>query len=212
MRCEITDFGVRERLLDRAVVHGLAVRRHASAARERGQRDVVGEVLMDLHRLPGHRLLGVDRRRQRVVRDDDRVGRVTSEVAIRGDDDGDGFAGEAHDFGRDGAMLRRRERRADRHRSKKLRELLAGKHGFDAVHGFRGADVDRCDASVRDVAALERQVLHPDDLHVVNVGAQTLNEARVFAALDALTDQLRQYGSRHDYLLPAAYCTALTMC
>ena len=63
-----------------------------------------------------------------------------------------------------------------------------------------------------DIAALEGHVLHPDDLHVVNVGAQALDEARVFAPFNALTNQLRQYRSRHDYLLPAAYCTALTMC
>ena len=58
----------------------------------------------------------------------------------------------------------------------------------------RGADVDRRDAAVRDVAALERQVLHAGDLDVVDVGAQALDQARVFAALDALTDELRQYG------------------
>jgi hypothetical protein len=71
--------------------------------------------------------------------------------------------------------------------------------------------IDR-DAAVRDVAALEGQVLHADDLHVVDVGAEALDEARILAPLDALADQLRQYRGRHDYLLPAACCTALTMC
>ena len=89
--------------------------------------------------------------------------------------------------------------------------MLASEHGLDAVHGLRGAHVDRDDASMGDVATLESQVLHPDDLHVVDVGAQALNQARVLAPLDALADQLWQHGSGHDYLLLAAYCTALTM-
>ena len=51
------------------------------------------------------------------------------------------------------------------------------------------------DAAVRDVAALEREVLHADDLDVVDVGAAALDQARVLAALDALADELRQDGS-----------------
>jgi hypothetical protein len=41
-----------------------------------------------------------------------------------------------------------------------------------------------------------------------------LNQARIFAALDARANELWQYGARHRYLpaLVAAYCTALTMC
>ena len=77
----------------------------------------------------------------------------------------------------------------------------------------RGAGVDRADAAVRDVAALERQVLHAGDLDVVDVGAAALDQARVFAALDALADELRQNGRRgHGYLLLAACWMALTMC
>ena len=49
---------------------------------------------------------------------------------------------------------------------------------------------------MRDVAALERQVLHAGDLDVVDVGAAALNEARILAALDALADELRQHGRR----------------
>ena len=58
-----------------------------------------------------------------------------------------------------------------------------------------GAGVDRLDLAVRDVAALERHVQHAGDLDVVDVGAAALDEARIFAALDALADELRQDGS-----------------
>ena len=66
--------------------------------------------------LPCHRLLDVDDRRQLVVVDDDRVGGVAREVAIGGDDDGDRLAAVADRVDGDRAMIRRRERRADRHR------------------------------------------------------------------------------------------------
>jgi hypothetical protein len=211
MRCEITTSAFK-RLFDGAVIDGLSIRCHAGATWERRERDVVREVFVDLRRLAGHRLLGVDHRWQRIVCDDNRVGRVASDVPIRGDHNGDWLARKAHDVDGNCAMLGRGKRCADRHRSKELCQLLAGEHRFDSVHRFCGAGVDRCDAAVRDIAALEGHVLHSDDLHVVNVGAQALDEARVFASFDALTNQLRQYRSRHDYLLPAAYCTALTMC
>ena len=56
---------------------------------------------------------------------------------------------------------------------------------------------------MRDVAALERQVLHADERDVVDVGAAALNEARILAPLDALADELRQDGrsSAMAYLL-----------
>ena len=81
-------------------------------------------------------------------------------------------------------------------------DVGAGVDRFDAVHLLGGAGVDRRDRAVRDVAALERQVLHAGDLEVVDVGAAALDQARVLAALDALADQLRQNGSRsrHGYL------------
>ena len=66
---------------------------------------------------------------------------------------------------------------------------------------------------MRDVAPLERQVEHADDLDVVDIGAPPLNQARVLAALHTLADELRQddrYG--HGYLLLAACWMALTMC
>src|SRR4030095_11148316 len=121
-------------------------------------------------------------------------------------------AGEADDVGGHGVMRRRRERRANRHGREELGDLRAGEHRFDAVHRLRGARVERHAPSMRHVSALERQMLHAGDLDVVNVRAQALDQTRVLAALDALAHQFRQHGSRHDYLLLAAYWTALTMC
>jgi hypothetical protein len=167
---------------------------------------------VDLRRLPGHRELGIDDRGQGFVRHDDRVGGVACEVPIRRHDHGNRLAGKADDVGGDRMMDRRGEGRADRHRREELGDLLAGIHRLDALHRLRRARVDRDDAAVRDVAALERQVLHAGDLDVVDVGAQALNQARVLAPLDALAHELRQNRSGHGYLLLAAYCTALTMC
>ena len=152
-----------------------------------------GNVGMNDRRLPGHRELEIDDGRQRVVGHDDGVGGVASDVAIAGDDDGNRLAAVADRVDGDRAMLRRRERRADRHRRQEFGDLRAGEDGFDALHRLRGAGVDRADASVRDVAALERQVLHADERDIVDIGAAALNEARILAALDALADELRQH-------------------
>ena len=111
-------------------------------------------------------------------------------------------------------MVRRRERRADRHRRQEFGDLRAGEDGFDAVHRLRGARVDGADAAVRHVAALERQVLHADERDVVDVGGAALNEARILAPLDALAHELRQHGRRRAWLTSCSRRAwmALTMC
>src|SRR5262245_53152578 len=95
-------------------------------------------------------------------------------------------------------MFGRRKWCADGHGPQELGDLLAREHRLDAVHGRRGAGVDRTDLSMRDITALEREVLHADERDVVNIGSAPLNESRIFAALDTLAYELRQYGSgRH---------------
>ena len=61
-------------------------------------------------------------------------------------------------------------------------------HGFTAVwtperhfDRFGGAGVDRLDAAVGDVAALEGDVLQPRDLDVVHIRGVSLDQPRVFA-------------------------------
>ena len=70
----------------------------------------------------------------------------------------------------------------------------AGEDRLHSVHRLRAAGIDGPDSAVRDVAALEREVPHAGDLHVVDVGAAPLDQARVLAPLDALADELRKNG------------------
>src|SRR5215203_1243430 len=94
------------------------------------------------------------------------------------------------------------------------------KTASDARHTLGDAGVDRADAAMRDVAPLERHMLHARDLHVVHVRAAPLNEARILAALDTLAHELRKHGrGGHGYLassrapiVRAARWMALTMC
>src|SRR5438874_13370539 len=48
--------------------------------------------------------------------------------------------------------------------------------------------------SVRDVAALEREVTHSDDRQIIDIRAAALNQTWILAALDALAYQFRQHG------------------
>ena len=195
-------FGLRKRAIDGAVVH-LAVGRHAGPARHQRDREVVRERLVDDDRLARHRQLGIDDHGQRIVVDDDRVGRVAGDVAIGGHHHRHRLAGVTHHVDRHGAVIGRGERRADRHRREQRRDLRAGEHRFDALHRLGGAGVDGRDAAMGDVAALERQMTHAGDLDVVDVGAAALDEARILAALDALADELRQDGCGGHGLPPA---------
>ena len=144
-----------------------------------------------------HRLPRVDDRRQDVVFDDDGVSGVARDVAIGRDDDSHRLAAVVDLIHGDRAMIRRGSRGAAvGYRVEQLGNLRSGVHGFDTVHGRGGAGVDAADACVRHVAALVRDVQHPGNLDVVDVGATSLNQAWIFASLDALSYELRQYGRR----------------
>ena len=185
--------GVGERLVDGAVVDRLHVGRDTGAARHQRHREVVLEVGMDLRRLAGHRQLGIDHRRQRLVVDDDGVGGVARQVTVGGNHHRHRLAHIADRVDRHRRMIGRRERRADRHRADELRNLGAGIDRLDPRHRLGGAGVDGGDATMRDVAALERRVHHADELEVVDIGAQPLDQPRILASLDPGANQLRQY-------------------
>jgi hypothetical protein len=89
-------------------------------------------------------------------------------------------------------MLGRRPRRAHGHRRNQFGDLRAGIDRLDALHRERSARVDRTDAAVRDIAALEGEMLHAGNLHVVDVRRAALNKPRIFAPLDALTHEFWQ--------------------
>ena len=194
-------FGGRERGVNRAVVH-FAVKRDAGTARHERHGEVVREVRMNHRRLAGHRLLDVDHGRQRIVINDDRVNRVSRDVAIARHDDRNRLAAEPNDVDRHRAMFGRGERRADWHRRKHFRDVGAGVNRFDPVHRRGGLGVDLSDLAVRDIAALEGDVLHADQRDIVHVGRAPLDQAGIFAALDALSDEFRQHRrGRHGYLV-----------
>ena len=197
-----------EGLVNGAVVH-LPLAPDAGTGRERPDRPVVRKVGVQYCRPPGQRCLGIDHRRQRVVVDGDGVDRVARHVAVAGHDDGDRIADEADHVGGDRAMLRRGKRRRHRHGVEELRELRAGEDRLDAVERLRGSGVDGQDPAVRDIAALERQMLQTDDLDVVDVGAAALDQPRILTPLDALANELRQYRRRrHAVYLSSAWSAA----
>ena len=169
-------------------------------ARQRAEGDVVREDGLQYRRPADHCCLWIDRRRQGLVVDLDGVGRVARHVAVAGHHHRDRIAGKADGVDRHRAVLGRREWRPDRHRRQELGDVREDR--LHPVHRFGGADIDGPDPAVRDIAALEREVLHAGDLYVVAVGTASLDQAWVLATLDALADELRQDG-RYDQGLSA---------
>ena len=164
MRCEMTTSACGERLVDRGVVDGWPSGLTPVPLGTSGTARLFGKVRVDDRRLAGHRQLGVDDGRQRLVRDHDRVGRVAGDVAIRGDDDGDRLACVAHHVDGDRAVRRARETACRSASAPRNSAILAPvKTASTPSIACGGAGVDRHDAAVRDVAALERQVLHAGD-------------------------------------------------
>ena len=154
------EIGFGERGVDGRVVDRLAVWAHAGAARHERNGEVVREVWVDDGGLARHCQLGVDDGGQLFVVHDDGIRGITRDVAIACDDECHGFAGVADDIRGDGTMRRGRKRRADRHRIQQGHDLLAGEDSLHALYRGRGTGVDGADATVRDVTALERDVLH----------------------------------------------------
>ncbi len=218
------DLCLRKSVLDCSVVHCLAVCAHSGAARHERHGEVVWKRLVNHGGLAGHRQLRVHDDRERLVLHVDGIDRIAGDVAIARHNDGYRFARVADDIHGNGAMGRRRKRRRDRQRFEHRCDLRAGEHGLYALHRSGRSHIDRSDPAVRDVAALECDVLHACDLHVVNVRGAALDEARILTPFDARADELRQNGSRsHIHLrasgaelrapsLAAAFWMALTMC
>ena len=180
-----------ERLVDGGVVHRLPAP-DARPARQRTEGDV-GRVVGVQHRgLPGHSLLGVDHRRQRLDVDDDGIGRVPRHVAVPRHHHRDRVADVADRVHRHRVVVGRGERRPDGHRVEELGDLGAGEHRLDPVHRGGRVGIDRPDAAVRNVAPHEREMPQAVNLHVVDIGAPPADEPRILAPLDALADQLGQ--------------------
>ena len=196
------DVGVGERRVDRRVVDR-PVRLDAGTRRHQRHGEIVREVGVKDRRPARHRLFEVHDGGQRIDLDHDRVCRIARDVPIPRNHHGNGLSGKPDGIDGHRPMLGRGERRADRHRRQYFGDVRAGEDGFHPVHRRRSRRIDRANPSVRDVAALERDVLHPDQRDVVDVGPASLNQPRILAALHALSDELWQHRSiRHRRHLP----------
>ena len=128
-------------------------------------------------------LLGVDDRGQRLVLDLDELERVTSRIAVVGDDERHLLALEPHLVGGEHGLCVVAERR---HPGELQRfEHGAGDHGLHLRMGFGGRRVDRHDASMRVRAAQDRAVQHAGQVHVVDVVALAAHEPHVLLAQHA---------------------------
>ena len=97
----------------------------AGPDRHRSDADVVRKVRMQHRRLAGHRLFRIDHRRERLVIDGDRVGRIARDVAVGGDHHRNRLADVADHVHRNRPVLRRRKRRRHPHRRQELGDLIA---------------------------------------------------------------------------------------
>ena len=156
--------------------------------------DVVRRFVVELRGAGLRGFDSFDHRGERLVVDLDQVRGVAREVGRLGDDHRHGVAHVArlvdrqHVVGRD---LDVREEPADGERLHAARhQVLAGVDGDDALGVPRGRRVDALDARVRVRAAHEGRVGGAGQLHVVDVGALAGDEARILAALDALSEKL----------------------
>ena len=161
----------------------------------------------------------VQDRRQGLVVDLDGLERVRGEVAVTGDDDGDGITDEAHFLGGQRRMGRDLDVVGDRpdagHRTELVAELLAREGGDHAGLGQRRRDVDAGDAGVRHRAAQDGHVEQPGDRDVVGPVGAAGDESRILLAAHRLADdvlacRVERVGHRAPPWV-AAYCTDLTM-
>ena len=110
--------------------------------------EVGAHLLVQHRRARLQRLLDVDDGRERLVVHHHRFGRVLGQVAIAGDDDGDGLADEAHLVG-GGRIVMDGRGDADAERLARLGHLGAGERADHALHGQRRAHVPAADARMR---------------------------------------------------------------
>jgi len=186
-------------------------RRVADVLLEAGA-DVAGHVLVD-EVLRGAGVVEPHDRREHLVVDLDPADRVLGDVAVVGDDEGDGLADVVHlvlGQGVLGAPVRQRRVR-DQQRQRvghRAGEVLVGPHRVHALDVEDLVDVDADDPRVGVRGAQDGRVQHggvPVHADVVDVPAETAQEALVLDALDRGAHQLGGHASS------AARSTAFTM-
>ena len=143
------------------------------------------------------------------VIDFDEIGGVGGDVAVGGDDDGDGMADEVdavHARGCGGCGLRRPGRSDAADDAADVVDVFAGEDGDDAGErgGFRDIDGPDVGRAVR--AADDDGVVHAGHLDVFDVSGGAGDEARIFAAADALADELFDLGNGGGHGLRSCLC------
>jgi len=128
--------GVCESAIDGRVIDSLTVRAHAGSARYEGNGKVIRKPFVDDRGLTGHRELRIDDGRKRIVGHHDRVRRIASDISIRRNDYGNGFACESHDVGRNRAMFGGGKWCPDGHWREELRDLRAKQEGLLNGYGW----------------------------------------------------------------------------
>ncbi len=157
---------------------------------------IVGPFRMHRWRIGRDRLFRIRHGGERLVFHFDQFGGVTSDVAIRGNDDRHGMANEVHAVGRQDMMRRNtqaRKRRAARHQTD-LFGVLAGEHRGDAGQIERRLNVDRLDFRGAVRAAHDAGVMHAGHLNVVHVGGCAGDQPRVLAPANPFADERFRLG------------------
>ena len=154
----------------------------------------VARRLGEHHDVVRHRGRAVDDRRERVVVDLDQLGRVVPEPRVLRDDGDDGLAHEPHAVACEHRpQLRVVEVREERGRDEiGQADVGGGHHRDDTGCGPRGIDVDRADQRVRERRAHERHVQRVVEVDGADVLAAAGEQARVFGADDAASEDAHQ--------------------
>ena len=127
--------------------------------------------------------LGADDRGQRVVVDDDELGRVDALLARLAQHDGHRLADEAHPVGGQRRTRALRVELDERGRNRDV-EVGRGERTDDARCGRGGRDVDPGDPGVRHGRTDEAEVQGALDVQVADVGAPASEQFRVLDPLD----------------------------
>ena len=154
---------------------------------------VVGRIHMCERSTGLTRGAAIARRRQRFVIDHHECGRILGDIAVVGDDDGDGLADMTD-------LILRQHIRHDVLRHMRVRHAVHAHivealgqvgQGIDRMHagyGLGHAFVDAVDLRVRLVAAHERRMQHVGQVEIVDEAAFAGQQRRIFQPLDGLAD------------------------
>ena len=178
--------------------------------------DVAVELLVDPGRIGRYRGLDVDDGLAGLDVHVDQAGGVAGRVGRFRDDDGDRLTDVQHAAIGEQRVIRLahvRQLHADRTRSDLPVHVGIGVNAGDARVGGGGRGVDGANGAGREVAAHEGGIRHPRQLHIVGVGAEASDQARILAPLDRLADGVGPERRHQDAPATSAACwTASTIC